>query len=339
VLDLTVSQYLERLNQSKIILEKGEEEMDFAEVLSRAWQIIWRHKVLWIFGILAGCVNSGGGSGNANMDYKGDIPTRVEQFFETTPDWQIATYIGIAILIILIIAVLAIFLGTIGRIGLIRGARQSDQDMEAKLSFGELFYGSLPYFWRVFLLNLLVDLVIFVGAMVLAVIIILGSIMTLGIGLVCIIPLLCLLIPMAWFVSLLVEQSNIAIILGDLKVKDGLQRGWEVMRKNPGTMAIMWLILTLGVSLIGGFIIALPMILSLGPLVVSLITETEEPTRSGFIISILCVAAYLPVLLLLTGVLRSYIETAWTLTYSLVTKRPTTAAAEPIPETLPEPPA
>ena len=37
--------------------------MDIGEVLSRAWQIIWKHKVLWIFGILAGCA-SGGGGGN-----------------------------------------------------------------------------------------------------------------------------------------------------------------------------------------------------------------------------------------------------------------------------------
>ena len=45
---------------------------DFGDVLSRAWQIIWKHKVLWIFGILAGCSrgssgfrgSSGGGGGD-----------------------------------------------------------------------------------------------------------------------------------------------------------------------------------------------------------------------------------------------------------------------------------
>ena len=29
--------------------------MDFSEVLGKAWRIIWKHKVLWIFGIFAGC--------------------------------------------------------------------------------------------------------------------------------------------------------------------------------------------------------------------------------------------------------------------------------------------
>ena len=118
---------------------------------------------------------------------------------------------------------------------------------------------------------------------------------------------------------------------------EGLRRGWEVVRNNVGTMVVMWLILTLGISLIGGFIIALPLILSLSPLVVSLITETKEPTQTGLIISILCIAVYLPVLLILSGIIRSYIETAWTLTYSRVTKRSTAASIERVPETLPEP--
>jgi len=311
--------------------------MDFGEVLSRAWQIIWKHKVLWIFGILAGCANSGGGPGNANTNYRGQIPSRVENFFQTTPDWQIAMYIGIAVLIILIIAVLAIFLGTVGRIGLIRGASQSDQDMEARLSFGELFRGSLPYFWRVFLLNLLVGLVIFVVAIVLAVAFILGTVLTLGVGLVCILPLICLLIPIAWFVSLVVEQSNIAIVVENLGIMAGLRRGWEVVKTNAGTMIIMWLILTLGVGLIGGFIIALPMILSLGPLVISLISEVKEPTQIGLIISLLCIAAYLPVMILLSGVKYSYTESAWTLTFLRVTKPLTAATPEQTPESLPEP--
>ena len=40
--------------------------MDYGEVLSKAWKIIWKHKVLWIFGILASFgQGSGGGSGGS----------------------------------------------------------------------------------------------------------------------------------------------------------------------------------------------------------------------------------------------------------------------------------
>ena len=34
---------------------------NFGEVLTRAWQITWKYKVLWIFGILAGCSEGSGG--------------------------------------------------------------------------------------------------------------------------------------------------------------------------------------------------------------------------------------------------------------------------------------
>ena len=50
--------------------------MNYGEVLSSAWKTIWKHKVLWIFGILAGLgAGSGGGSasgrGNVNPNVNG----------------------------------------------------------------------------------------------------------------------------------------------------------------------------------------------------------------------------------------------------------------------------
>jgi hypothetical protein len=50
------------------------------------------------------------------------------------------------------------------------------------------------------------------------------------------------------------------------------------------------------------------------------------------LIAALCFVAYLPILLILSGALRSYIESAWTLTFL----RLTGAAARPDREALPE---
>jgi len=58
--------------------------MDFGEILSKAWKTIWKHKILWLFGLLAGCsaASSGGGGGGgggtstAPMNYQfgtGDV--------------------------------------------------------------------------------------------------------------------------------------------------------------------------------------------------------------------------------------------------------------------------
>ncbi len=37
--------------------------MDFGEVFSKAWKIIWKYKILWLFGIFASCSGGGGGGG------------------------------------------------------------------------------------------------------------------------------------------------------------------------------------------------------------------------------------------------------------------------------------
>ena len=199
--------------------------------------------------------------------------------------------IGIGVLLlILILVVLKIFLGTIGTIGLIRGAQLADQDMEARLTFGELFKGSLPYFWRVFLLNLLVGLVFFVVGIILAVGVVLGVVLTLGLILICLLPLLCLLVPLGVVIGVVIEQATIAIVAEDLGILDGLRRGWEVVKTNVGPMIVMWLILGLAISGIGGIIIGLPMILVFAPFLIGLFANaaTGARDRSGGLAGLLC---------------------------------------------------
>ena len=64
---------------------------NFGEVLTRAWQIIWKHKVLWIFGILASCSRGNGGSGNGGSGNSGfNNGSNPDQFgyqFERMGQW------------------------------------------------------------------------------------------------------------------------------------------------------------------------------------------------------------------------------------------------------------
>lgn len=308
--------------------------MDFGEVLSRAWQVIWKHKVLWIFGILAGCSSTGGAPGNFRVSVQRQASPEVQryfdQFFARVPSWQIALIVGILVLIVLVLIVLAIFLSTVGRIGLIRGTRQVDQEVEP-LIFGELFNGSLPYFWRVFGLNLLVGIAGFVLALFIIVPLAIFAIVTLGIGLLCIIPLICILIPIGWLVGIIIEQANIAIVIEDEGILAGLQHGWEIFQSNLGAMIVMALILYLGVGLIGGFIIWLPLALVAAPFITGLLVGTNQSVGGGFVLSALCFVAYIPVLIILNGILRGYIESAWTLTY-LRLRSKTSQEPQPLPE-------
>ena len=149
---------------------------NFGEILTRAWQIIWKRRVLWIFGMLASCsrggsnvnwnFNSSGGNGGFNGGTP-NLPPQVVQFLHFMAQ-NAASIIAITIAIVCVVWIVAIFIGTIGRIGLIRGTWLAEN--EENVAFGHLFSESMPYFWRIFGLGLIasVPFVIMIAALVAA---------------------------------------------------------------------------------------------------------------------------------------------------------------------------
>ena len=111
---------------------------------------------------------------------------------------------------------------------------------------------------------------------------------------------------------------------------DGLKRGWEVVRLNPGPMIVMWLILVLGIGILGGLIIGIPLIFSLGPIIALLIAGGERAIIGGLSVAAICFAAYLPFLFVLSGILRSYVGSAWTLTFLRLTAPAAPLDQEPL---------
>jgi len=290
---------------------------NFGEVLSRAWQIIWKHKVLWIFGIFAGCSRSGGGSGGGGggsgfRTENGRPFPEFERLFNQIGQWisDHPWVIAAFVVFILLLIVLSIFLGTIGKIGLIKGTYKAEEGAQ-QLIFGELLSESMLYFWRIFGLALLIGL----AFLLLFIPLLLFVIFTAGIGFLCILPLLCILIPVSWGVAVVVEQANIAIVLENLGIVDGLRRGWEVVRANFGPVILMALILFIG-SAVVGIVFAIPIIVAVFPLIFAIASNSMRTIW----ISGLCFAAYIPVLLFLNGILTAYVQSAWTLTYMRLSK-------------------
>ena len=296
--------------------------MDIGEVLSRSWQIIWKHKVLWIFGILASL------TGEFRMSYSGGTPptemsgnaypTVPPEFFRTidqTPSWVIFLILGGLILLSLIIAIIFYILSTIGHIGVVHGTQLADEGAE-KLPFGELFKGSFHYFWRIFLLDILIGLAIFVLVGGFIFVSIISAVITFGLALACILPLMCLMVPVGIIISIWLQQARIAIIVEDISMWDGLQRGWEVLKENASSYALMWLVLGLAISLVAGFILAMPMMLLMVPLFSGLFVEE---LRFMLWLALAGILLYLPFLLVLGGILYTYVTAGWTVTYLRLT--------------------
>ena len=302
-------------------------KFNFGEILTRAWQITWKYKVLWIFGILAGCSQgSGGGSGGgSNSGYRAgpsdqNLPPELKRFFHQMQDFvgwveaNLFLFIAIGVIVFLLLMVLFIFLGTIGRVGLIKGAYEAELGAE-RLSFGELFSASLPYFWRIFGLSFLIGLAFFLLLMPF----VLLGVLTAGIAFMCILPLICIIIPVGIAVSIIIEQANRAIVLEDMSIFDGLKRGFEVARANVGPMLVMALIL-FGIQLVLGIVIALPIFIIVFPTIFAFALG-EAQSFTPLYIALACICLYAPVTWLLNGILTTYTQSAWTLTYLQVTKK------------------
>ncbi len=304
--------------------------MDFGKVLTRAGEIIWKHKVLWIFGILAGCgaqsnsfnYSRGGGdfggpaSGQPiNPDMPFVLPPEFERAF-SSPDGQAALLLVFAIFcFIFLLALLFFALGVYGRLGMIEGTRRAESGGE--ITFNSIHTALMPYLGRALGLNLIIGLAFLAVGIVFAIILVFGAAFTFGLGLICLIPLACLLVPLMWFVSVIVEQANVALVLEELSISDALRRGWEITRANLGESIAMGLILVIGGAVVG-FIISIPLLFAFAPMMMGAMGFANGSEAAGFGgmgIALLCIVAYMPVLLLVNGIVQGYIKSAWTLTF------------------------
>lgn len=301
-------------------------KIDLGKILTRSWQIIWNYKVLWIFGIFAGFANSNGGSNSgSNSSNNGDSSSftgNADQFVEQAGEFfQQYMLIIIAVCLVLVLLSFAFYaLGMMGRIGILKGVYKVEGGA-VSLMFAELWSESMPYFWRFFGLNFLVGLAFFIILLPMIVI----AIATAGVGLACLIPLICLLVPVGWAVNIILEQAQAAIVAEDLTMMDGFKRGWEIAKSDIGGMIVLSLVLGIGGGIIG-FVLALPLIAAMVPLILSMGMSGFEmgdalsqlpPTAW---ISIVCCGIYLPILIGLSGVLTAYMKTAWALSYLQLTK-------------------
>ena len=136
--------------------------MNYGEILKRAWDTIWKHKILWLFGLLASCTaNSGGGGSGGGGRSSANFNTSNGDFFQQNPfnfnferefnnlpffnhgGWEANA--GLIFLIILgvfcmifILSFIFIAIGSAGEIGLSKGSWRVDEG-ETKLTFASLW--------------------------------------------------------------------------------------------------------------------------------------------------------------------------------------------------------
>ena len=310
--------------------------MDYGWVLKRAWEITWKFKGLWVLGILASCSSGGGGGGHGGSSsgtgyqLNGESDPRFLQFQHWMQSIPEETWILIAVVagtVILVLALISLVLGILGQAGLIAGHNQVETN--GTVTLGEAWRIGTANFWRLLGVRAIFWLAGLLVGILIAAVAITTAVGTFGIGLICLIPLLCLLIPIGALVGVYVMLTQVALVTEALGVKESFLRSWDVMKANLGPVIVIGLIVVFGSAVIG-LALAFPLIAAVLPAAAGLAFGTDQSTSAGLITAGVCLVVYLPLLIVANGVLQTYVTGVWTLSWRQWTGRAKGVTALPV---------
>ncbi len=320
--------------------------MDHMKVLRRSFEITWRYRVLWVFGILlalttgggGGNGGGGGGSGNRQSPFPPSGSIQAPQISPQVVSTLIVVGIGLAC-IILLLFVASLVVRYVSETALIRMVADHEETGEKRSVRQGLRWGWSRTALRLFALDLLVFVPLAVGFIVLVLLAlaplllwtthsqaagIVGTVAT--IGLVVLFVLLFIVVIAA--ASLLIYFFRRVCALEEVGVTESIRRGYALVRRHLKDVFIMWLIMV-GLT-IAWAILMIPVVIMLlvlgvvlggGPAL--LIGAVASQALHGALPWILAGAVGLPIFLLvlvvplvfLGGLWQVYQSSVWTLTY------------------------
>lgn len=226
--------------------------MDFGRVLKRAWDIVWQHKILWLFGFLVFLTSHPGNWGGDNVRYTFD------RWDLHPPEWGQVAIITMLVLLGLLILIALLVLATIARGALIEGVRQAEE--EGQVSGKKAWQMGVARFWSLLGIGLLLFLAMIVLILPLIALIVVGVAISEASGtapeanvlLVCGVCLCALPLAIVGIaLNLIRVYADRACVLEKLGSVDAIGRGWEVLKQNIGSTLVVGLILLIINLIIG----------------------------------------------------------------------------------------
>jgi hypothetical protein len=306
-------------------------------VLRRAWKITWRHKALWLFGLLVSLgtvgTRAGVGSGSRWEQSTRALPPEVRRAiadFLSSPYFTVAV-VALALLALTIGVGLAL-LSALGRAALVDQVRAAEERGLVDVRTG--WQAGRRYFWPVFLLRLLLGLPVAVVTLI-GVLLVVGTWLLTGgreqpealmssffiplLTLVaCLLPAICLAVLLSIPLSVLQRLAVRACVLEGHSVRQSIVRAWAMLWQHLGRLTLVWLILA-GVGIGVMIVIGLPLALvALSLAAAALLTMFISPLLSIVLGLIIGLAVWL-----LGATFNSVVETftsaVWTLAYRELT--------------------
>jgi hypothetical protein len=309
--------------------------MEYGKILSRAWEITWKWKVLWLLGFLAALGRAMGSSSNTGytMDEWGG---RIEP--------EVVGALAVFACLALIIAIAVWVVSVIARGGLIAGVQQVAD--EGSTTFGSAWRVGVSRFWTLFGIGILAAIPLILAGII-GVIVLVGFILG-GISLsdatgggsapivmpsvFCGSAFCCGMVIVAIILGQIRVYAERAAVMEGLGWIDAFVRGWDVLKRNLGPTIVFWL-LFLGLAIIIGVVIAV-VVLALALPFFGIAAGSD--LGGWLVVPVLCGGLLtLIVGALLNAIIEAFVSATWTLAYREMTGLSAVPAEVDVPATAP----
>jgi hypothetical protein len=348
--------------------------MDPVKILKRSWYILWSYRALWVFGLIL-AIAAGSSSGNSNNNYRynqnrgenrlvtpqsmqeafKNFQREVHQFFEqgipkmhisgtgiTTLLWVIGAFVLVMFLVGIVVAV-ARYVSETAVIRMVDDYEVSGNKMTVRQGFR---LGWSTTAWRLFLINLIVNLpaITLLLVLLIAGIFIYLAVVNGGAGFAAftVVSTIVLAFITIFVVVILTIGLHLlrnffwrVCVLEGAGVRESLRRGWAIVLENWKNVGLMWLVMiglaiiwavvsviliiitipiVIVTAVIAALVVALPYLLFVG--IFSTFLSGVLPWIAGglFVLPLFFTIAFSP-WMLIESWKTIYTSTVWTLTY------------------------
>jgi len=238
--------------------------MDYGRILKRAWNVTWRYRILWLFGLFVGGMSSGGGSSyqTSPQDLERFDPGSITAGLEQLQQYIWLIVLGVTAAVVVGLALWIISVAARG--GLIHLVNEAEEGRAVRAADG--WSVGFRNWWRIFAIDLVLYLPLLIVAAIvfgvafapLIIALVNEGDPTAGILSMCGGVAFALLIIwlLSFVIGLLEVMATRHAVLGFEPAMHSISLAWSDVRTRFKDLFVMWL-LTLAVGLAYGFAVGI----------------------------------------------------------------------------------
>ena len=288
---------------------------DFGEVLTRAGQITWKHKVLWLYSALPTLLSFLVFPVVFLPIFFTDFNSSRPPFFAEQP-----IYILLFIGFIFFVNIISFALYGIASSSVAVGVVQVEDGAE-KLGISSLLEDGRKFWLRILGVMLLVGIGVALVFFVIFGCFTLIGVVTMGIGFICLQPAILLMYPLMLVLYGIIEESLVAVVADNLSVTDAIKRGWELVKGNFWRIVLISLIVYLGVGILSAIVI-IPFMIPFFFTPFFMQDASNFDPRTMMIVMSAISLLLIPVMAVVQGITMTFLKATYAIVYLRLTRKP-----------------